>query len=63
MDLSNPQPFDPSTLSASERMDIHHAAPCSLVLTRSGVFRKQPDGTVLRYLQPNIPQSVKPNNG
>lgn len=63
MDLSNPQPFDPSTLSAGERMDIHYTAPGSLVLTRSGVFRKQPDGTVLHYPQPNIPQSVKPTNG
>ena len=63
MDLSNPQPFDPSTLPDSDRAYIHYAATGTLIATRSGVFRKQPDGTVLHYPQPNIQQSVELTNG
>ena len=63
MDLSNPKTFDVSALPEGDRADIHYAAPGVLVLTRSGVFRKQSDGTVLHYPQPSIPQSVSPANG
>lgn len=63
MDLSNPQPFDVSKLDDDDRLRMHYATIGVLMPTRVGALKKQPDGTVLHYPQPNIQQSVEPTNG